>query len=250
MNIFKTIFILFFRLVYSYKTLEEYNTNTMITLVNLIRLHPDYYKNLFDVNYSCDHDNQRLYYPLYYSTELEEAAETEVIYISDPDCTISHDTCYKYCHIYKSCSHIDRINYFCKECNNIIENLIVGPRNVIKALNLFLQSEGHCNNKFNSIINSFGIASKLNPNIYAQTFAYNPKLTNSTYNKDILYYTHVIHNNMTLFIAITNTDNNPLLLYNSTESYIMNYTYKYIYTLSLNISSYNINELEYKIMID
>jgi len=204
--------------------LSTYNDQLISTLINIIRLEPNYYKLNFNSEYNCNLN--KVNYPLYISNELNDNSYIQASYLNDLDCPISHNTCDKYCNIYNSCSYIDRVNYYCNSCELINENLIKGPKDPIKSLNAMLTSYEHCKNIFDSQINIFGVGN--NKNIYVQTYAYiynnfENKIISASYVKNITHIT---------FYSIYNGCNSIYLQYNGTN-YTMNAINKYIYTYSI-----------------
>jgi hypothetical protein len=151
--------------------------------------------------------------------DLQQQAEDRIPQLNDIDCKendphMYHDTCSKYCYLYKSCSYIDRVLYYCNDCINISENLIAYVKSPFKAFHLFLQtSNGHCLNIFDTKINSIGIAGIGKP-WYVLTFAFREKNLPEIKNKCSYLWKndHVI----TVF-CLGKTDFNVTILYNSIE---------------------------------
>jgi hypothetical protein len=139
--------------------------------LNAIRLNPFEYQNKMNISYICSPQYIQL---LNIDWELQEESINHNLQLLDIECSqhISHNTCDKYCYQYSSCSYIDRIQYYCKDCINISENMIKGKKHPLKALHNFLElSMGHCQNIFDPTINRMGIGGNGQP-WYIQTFAY------------------------------------------------------------------------------
>lgn len=153
----------------------NYYINSVYLILNIIRLNPHEYALKTNLNYICTPKNMNI---LYLNKQLLRASEIKIEQLKDQECLNVpihqlHDTCFKYCYLYHSCSYIDRITYYCPNCHDVAENIIAYKKSPIKAIHTFLEeSMGHCENIFNSEINSIGVAGDGKP-WYLQTFAFN-----------------------------------------------------------------------------
>jgi len=161
----------------------------MYILVNMIRMNPHEYALRMNIQYICPY---RTLEPLRFDSQLQRQVEDRIPQLNDPDCYESdphfyHDTCPKYCYsYYRSCSYIDRVQYYCPECVNIEDNLIAHVKSPLKALHMFLEkSAGHCENIMSTYINSIGTGGNGKP-WYIQTFAF--KQSNLVNMDDICSY--------------------------------------------------------------
>lgn len=95
---------------------------------------------------------------------------------SNKECpVVSHETCPPYCGMFGSCSTTDRIAHFLqgRDHHNILEILILGPKNPYKIFQHFLASQPHCDHMLNSHINSMGASFvHMDKNIFVADFAY------------------------------------------------------------------------------
>ena len=147
------------------------------TFLNMIRMNPIEYQIKYGVQFACD---VNLLEPIYFDDDLKKASDVQLSYVTDSDCPFAHETCYKYCHIYESCSMESRVKFYCKDCYVISENIMKGPKMPIESLHLFLQKEGHCQNIFDVNHNVMAVTFHEHPNIYIQTFAHKPPFFHNT----------------------------------------------------------------------
>lgn len=169
--------------------MRNYYQDLLYIFINFIRLNPNEYEHVMNIQYICTPYQLN---PVSFDLELMTASTIKWNQLKDPQCWDQysidhlHDTCPKYCHLYTSCSYIDRVKYYCNECINIAENLIAYKKSPIKALHTFLEvSIGHCENLFDYQINSIGLAGDGHP-LYIQTFAH--KITSFFEMKTICSY--------------------------------------------------------------
>lgn len=115
-------------------------------LVNDFRANPLRYKSacVFDESSQPVHN-------LTVSSLLESAADWQATH----QCNfVSHQTCYKYCPIFGSCSAPDRIRFFTNgKSINEFEVLVRGPRRPFQHL---LNTRGHCEILRRTDINTMG----------------------------------------------------------------------------------------------
>jgi hypothetical protein len=198
----------------SYLLLISQQINVMKTFTNMVRMYPYEYARHFEISLACEAENS---YPLY--SYLDTSAQIQADIINDPNCPIQHNTCYKYCSSYNSCSYEDRILHYYPNLTNINENLIYGRKNPIKALKLLLNSQGHCNNIFRKDINVIGIG--FNNNIFIQDFGYlqiypNNTIIDCAYYNDCYYCNYI--GNKKLLVNI-NGKNNTMTNFLGKNSY-------------------------------
>lgn len=120
--------------------------------------------------------------PLRVVTALEVSSLFQASNIGTDECPeVRHATCPTYCHLFEnSCGPTERILWFMNEytdegysVRNVSEILIEGPKHVHKIMEIFVESEGHCNHMLDPNINVMGAAFKHNnANIFVADFAY------------------------------------------------------------------------------
>lgn len=109
-----------------------------------IRMHPE-------IHVACQ--NSRNLNNLSINTQLEEASKFQATTLSTNECPqISHLTCPKYCALFQSCSHVDRVKYFLDSDLKVIdiEEILIGHvNNFTIIMKAFLSSSMHCSHILN-----------------------------------------------------------------------------------------------------
>jgi hypothetical protein len=131
---------------------------------------------------SCDVKSPSPLFPMKVMTALEVSSRFQASNVGTVECpTVSHATCPEYCHLFNnSCGASERILWFMNEymdegyvVRNTSEILVQGPKRVRKIMELFVESEGHCNHMLDPNINIMGATFKHNNvNIFVANFAY------------------------------------------------------------------------------
>lgn len=109
-----------------------------------IRDHPE-------IKVACQ--NQNSLNNLTVNKQLEEASNFQSTTLSSKECPeINHLTCPKYCSMFGSCSHIDRVKYYLDPNVKVkdIEEILIGyVNNFTIIMKAFLSSSMHCNHILN-----------------------------------------------------------------------------------------------------
>lgn len=128
--------------------------------LNEFRADPSGYATRRGITVSC---RDRSPHPaLEIVTELETAAYFQASTLASKECTlISHATCDQYCHLFGSCSYLDRVRSFVgpdREYTDVGEVLVKGVKNPLRIVEFLLGSQGHCDHINNANRNSMGAA--------------------------------------------------------------------------------------------
>lgn len=155
----------------------DWHRNVFYEQVNKFRNSPRaYQQNHTDVVVRCSSPLDEFYLPLQMIGALENSSCFQALTLSRNKCVaISHETCPFYCGQFKSCSYLDRMEWFLQgiEHHNSLEILIKGPQNPYKIFHYFLESEPHCNHMLNGHINSMGASfSRVDKNVFVADFTY------------------------------------------------------------------------------
>jgi hypothetical protein len=111
-----------------------------------IRDHPE-------IKVACQ--NQNSLNNLTVNKQLEEASNFQATTLSTNECSqINHLTCPKYCFMFGSCSHVDRVKYYLDQNVKLkvkdIEEILIGyVNNFTIIMKAFLSSSMHCNHILN-----------------------------------------------------------------------------------------------------
>lgn len=123
----------------------SYNERIHMTLVNAMRTDPNNFAKEYNVTFKCV---SKVNKPFLYDTNIHQAALQQTRILLD-NCTFQHDTCSKYCSLYKSCAWYDRISKYDSSWSSLGENIaITSSSDPLGVLKQWANSPGHCTNMF------------------------------------------------------------------------------------------------------
>lgn len=129
--------------------------------INDLRVNASSYEN---IEFRCEVSDAL--YAYMESDALMEAARSQAMYLSDPECPFSHDTCHKYCAEYSSCDWVARIRYYSPLSMRIGEVI-----SEVDDLKFIVEHDSvHCGLVMSRSFTHYGYASSNNYTTYVFSF--------------------------------------------------------------------------------
>jgi hypothetical protein len=134
---------------------------TQMALINAARSFAPQFRVLYpEVSYACSVPNWAMK-PLRYDPALQQVAKQQAFFLNDPNCTLQHETCPKYCRLYGgNCDWIARVSRYQPNWRGLGEIIVnAPPRDPWASLQRWLRSGTHCGILFGGDWDYIGVGS-------------------------------------------------------------------------------------------